>query len=63
MISFEIRLYPDDSAMTDFDGWLDAQKARLEAVGLVVTEVAGASFTGFYDPETVDASVFDMLES
>lgn len=61
--TFEIRLHPDDSAINDFDAWIERQKARFEAAGLTVTEVKGACFTGYYDPKKVDQSVFDDLDS
>lgn len=61
--TFEIRLYPDDSAINDFDAWVEGQKARLEAAGLTVTDVKGVCFSGYYDPDKVDESVFDDFES
>lgn len=60
--TFEIRLHPDDSAINDFDSWIKHQKARLEAAGLTVTDVNGACFSGYYDPDKVDESVFDSLD-
>ena len=57
--SFNIQLDPDDSAINDFDAWLEGQKARLEVAGLIVTEVKGACFSGYYYPDKVDRSVFD----
>lgn len=60
--TFEIRLHPDDSAINDFDAWIERQKARLEAAGLTITEIKGACFSGYYDPEKVDESVFDSLD-
>lgn len=61
--TFEIRLHPDDSAINNFDAWIEQQKARFETAGLTVTDVKGACFSGYYEPDKVDDSVFDGLDS
>lgn len=57
---FEIKIVPSDDAIHDFDGWLTIQKQRLAAAGFTVTAISGATFSGFYDPETADTSVLEQ---
>ncbi|MGR3837889.1 MAG: hypothetical protein ACU0A2_06005 [Cognatishimia sp.] len=44
--------------MADFDGWLAAQKTRLEAAGLTILDVTGTAFSGYYFPDTVNRTIF-----
>lgn len=40
-------LEPDETAGDDFEGWQQEQKADLEALGIVVTRIEGATFYGY----------------